>query len=1200
MGAVTVPIARALVLEFCRHYPVAAQLAYYIRETVEELYGEERAKGMEAMRGGYITGPGMHPGRCDIPCGKAPSADDFVATLRHEVIGHFGLNTFTSDDKRALLDGISAARDEQFMRGLWAIIDQHYAEQPESIKAEEVFALYCEGIEPTQHINRADVHERGEQSFRETCINRTRPMQIDDLERITHMVAHGMHDRTRTQRNFPEKYQQFQQERKMEPKKPFYETVAEGLIEQLKSGTAPWQRPWEPGEPGSHLPMNPTTGKRYKGINAIHLMGQGRTDSRWLTYKQAAAAGAQVRRGEKGTAVQYWKFTEQQAKTDENGRPVLDAKGQQVMEEVKLERPRVFFATVFNAEQIDGLPPIQRKEQTWDAIERAERILQASGAVIHHGENNRAFYRPSTDSIHLPDKGQFPSADNYYATALHELGHWTGHADRLARDLAHPFGSEGYAKEELRAEISSMILGDELGIGHDPGQHAAYVGSWIKALQEDPLEIFRAAAEAEKIQEYVLAFEQKQVQEQGQAQQHTTEASMQQPIQRPALAPADAHIVDALRAARALHSAGDQAGIIDVSEADPAGAVIAMPGDWTGRLQIKGVIDRDGVVQWAEDAGVEPEFYGVYAHRADNTFEWLADYVTQQHAEVLADRLAVIDAYAIDNEYEQAVAFARIHEERVRRDPNSTDDAKIEAKEFRKNAEIEAARNDPRARALEEAGAQDMESSLGQIEGRAQGQSFPKTYINVTFKEKNEAKALGARWDGQERSWYVPAGVDPAPFAKWAQGAATTAADGSQAVAPTQSPTQERKPPQGREYLAVPYGERQAAKAAGAEWDKIAKSWYVGPQADAAALERWRPQNVRAQQDPAMTPEQEFADALRSMGAAVNGEHPIMDKKKHRIAAENDKKGEKSIFYVGYLDGHPAGYIKNNRTGLEMKWKSKGYFLDPEQKAAMQAEAAVKLAARAEETAKQQERAAQRVGKQLAELVPIVAPTPYLEAKGIAPQTGVYTDREGQKTYVPAIDAEGKQWTMQYIQEDGTKRFAKESRKEGCFHPIGGLDAIAAAPAIVIGEGYATAAQVSQALGYGTVAAFDSGNLEAVAKSLHEKFPDKPIVIAGDDDQAVKNNPGKTKAKEAAHAVGGTAFFPIFAPGEQAGNPKGFTDFNDLAQKSTLGVDGLERQVQAAVGKAIEKHQARAEQQNQQQEQQRERTNERRPRAARM
>jgi putative DNA primase/helicase len=340
-------------------------------------------------------------------------------------------------------------------------------------------------------------------------------MGAGDLHNIVCMVAQGLHDRSRTQPTFPQINELFRKDQAMELKKPFHEVVAEKLIEQLKAGVAPWQRPWEPGEPGGFLPVNPTTGKRYKGINAIHLMSQGRTDNRWMTYKQAAAAGAQVRKGEKGTSVQYWKFSEEQEKRDEHGKPILDGDGKPVKQTVMLERPRVFFATVFSAEQIEGLPLIERKEQAWDAVERAEHILKASGAVIHHGENNRAFYRPATDSIHLPDRGQFETADNYYATALHELGHWTGHESRLDRDLVHPFGSEGYAKEELRAEIASMIVGDELGIGHDPGQHVAYVGSWIKALEDDPLEIFRAAAEAEKIKDYVMAFEQKQVQDQG-------------------------------------------------------------------------------------------------------------------------------------------------------------------------------------------------------------------------------------------------------------------------------------------------------------------------------------------------------------------------------------------------------------------------------------------------------------------------------------------------------------------------------------------------------------------------------------------------------------------------------------------------------------------------------------------------------------
>ena len=287
--------------------------------------------------------------------------------------------------------------------------------------------------------------------------------------------------------------------------KTYAEKVAETLIAALEAGTAPWQKPWAPGA-ADFMPYNPTTGKRYRGINALMLMASGQSDQRWLTYKQAQAEGAQVRKGEHGTPIQYWQFTAQEQRRDEDGRLVIDpSTNKPFVDEVRLERPRVFFATVFNAAQIDGMPPIQPAQApSWNPVERAEAILAASGADIRHVEGNRAFYSPARDFIQLPNRGQFDDASKYYATALHELGHWTGHPDRLNRDLAHPFGSEGYAREELRAEIASLIVGNETGIGHDPSQHAAYVASWIKVLREDPLEIFRAAADAEKVSTFLI------------------------------------------------------------------------------------------------------------------------------------------------------------------------------------------------------------------------------------------------------------------------------------------------------------------------------------------------------------------------------------------------------------------------------------------------------------------------------------------------------------------------------------------------------------------------------------------------------------------------------------------------------------------------------------------------------------------------
>ena len=1330
--AITKAEAEGVARLFLRDYPGALELAYKFRDNTAQLYGPRAVEVPQDMKGGYVpkettaANGRTYRGRVDVPLDNVQDARDLLITLRHEVLGHYGANTFAPAEKRALLDGVIAGREEPTLKPLWDDINERYAGTSLDMRAEEVIALQSEGIAPRHHVGNDQVQQRGQQSFKETSIARVRPMGADDLHNIVCMVAQGLHDRTRTQQTFPEINELFRRDNTMEPKKPFHEVVAEKLIEQLKAGTAPWQKPWQPGEPNSLMPMNPTTGKRYKGINAIHLMAQGRDDSRWMTYKQAGAAGAQVRKGEKGTPVQYWKFSEEQDKLDDQGRPIRDANGEKVKQTVQLERPRVFFATVFNAEQIDGLPPQQIKpkaEQQWDAVERAEHILQASGARISHSAGDRAFYRPSTDSITLPEKSQFESADRYYATALHELGHWTGHPSRLDRDLAHPFGSEGYAKEELRAEISSMIVGDELGIGHDPEQHAAYVGSWIKALQDDPLEIFRASSDAEKIHDYVLAFEQKQVQEQQAdlrqphemtlaefAAQATTEKlenhgrqwnvtlgdrySSFSDAENPEAAIADVHrgtvnnalylntpgaaeigtkptfppaavlaeypdlvaqfpearaqqeegtnmqtpinidslpgrLVDRLAdngimsrpdaevtsALRDLHTGTDATRAIDsqaLDEASQQAFGFTLPADWSGLVQVQGnVMEGEGdqqSVTAAASLGVEPEFYGVYARREDGTHQWLADFDSEQQADELTQRLAAVDAHAEVNDLERAAKLARVHEERVRRDPNSTDEDISAAKEARKDAEATAMLNDA-----------DLQRRIAELErdqqAQAQGaaaepeqQKPEREYINVPFKEKDEAKGLGARWDRQQQSWYVPAGVDAAPFAKWAQGAAAAATEARSEAAAPQAQPEGQKAAQGRTYLAVPYAERGEAKAAGALWDKAAKSWYAGPRADLAKLERWNPENVSTQQGPAMTPREEFAEAMKAAGLQVGtvkgaaGDHPIMDGKKHRVPVEGGKAGALDGFYVGHLDGHPAGRIINNKTGTDVTWKSKGYALSDEEKAKLQAEAATKLAERSAEIEKQQEATAQRVGRQMDGLTAIEQPTPYLEAKGIKPQAGALTDKDGQKTYIPAFDVDGKQWTMQYIQEDGTKRFAKDSKKEGCFHPVGGMDALAAAPALVISEGYATAASNAEALGFATVAAFDSGNLPHVARALHEKYPDKPIIIAGDDDKQQEiergHNPGRAKAEEAAQAVGGKAIFPIFAPGEQAGDPKGFTDFNDLANKSELGREGVKRQVTTSVGKVLIDVGQEQKAQKLEQEQKREQKQEQRPKRA--
>jgi hypothetical protein len=173
--------------------------------------------------------------------------------------------------------------------------------------------------------------------------------------------------------------------------------------------------------------------------------------------------------------------------------------------------PKAHVYTVFNASQVDGVPPHEPKQKsTFDAVHAGEQILHHSGAQIIHDQLDRAYYSRSQDSIHLPTKSAFKDAAGYYGTALHELAHWSGHPSRLDRKTlaeAYRFGDVNYAKEELRAELASVFLAAERGIPHNPEQHAAYVEHWIKALKEDKNEIFRAAHDASKAADFLLGLE---------------------------------------------------------------------------------------------------------------------------------------------------------------------------------------------------------------------------------------------------------------------------------------------------------------------------------------------------------------------------------------------------------------------------------------------------------------------------------------------------------------------------------------------------------------------------------------------------------------------------------------------------------------------------------------------------------------------
>ncbi len=205
-------------------------------------------------------------------------------------------------------------------------------------------------------------------------------------------------------------------------------------------------------------------------------------------------------------------WRQQRTARDDNGNPVLDDEGRKKLEWVQRDRPIVKLHYVFNVEQTEGLKlrSLAEAAPEWEGHERAEALIRSSGVRVDHVAGDRAYYSLKDDRVVLPDRSQFESQSADTHMALHELGHATGHPDRLNRPtlVKHGgFGSEAYAREELRAEIAAMMTGEQLGVGHEPRHGAAYVSSWIKALENDPKEIRAAAVDAQRISDWLLARE---------------------------------------------------------------------------------------------------------------------------------------------------------------------------------------------------------------------------------------------------------------------------------------------------------------------------------------------------------------------------------------------------------------------------------------------------------------------------------------------------------------------------------------------------------------------------------------------------------------------------------------------------------------------------------------------------------------------
>jgi antirestriction protein ArdC len=290
-------------------------------------------------------------------------------------------------------------------------------------------------------------------------------------------------------------------------KQDVYTRVTDTILAALEQGARPWMKPWDAAHAAGPVsrPLR-HNGTPYKGVNVLMLwlaaMERGYSAPIWMTYDQAKELGGYVRKNEHSSLVVYAN-TFKKTETD-------TATGEDMEVEIPFMKPY----SVFNVEQIDGLPAHYYAKNTLPALDAAQRqarldaFFAATGASIRHG-GNRAFYTIGEDYIQMPPFETFHSPESYYATLAHEETHWTRHPSRLDRDLGRKkWGDAGYAMEELVAEIGSAFLCAELGITPEIREdHAAYIASWLKVLEEDKRAIFTAASHAQKAADFLLSLQ---------------------------------------------------------------------------------------------------------------------------------------------------------------------------------------------------------------------------------------------------------------------------------------------------------------------------------------------------------------------------------------------------------------------------------------------------------------------------------------------------------------------------------------------------------------------------------------------------------------------------------------------------------------------------------------------------------------------
>ncbi len=836
-----------------------------------------------------------------------------------------------------------------------------------------------------------------------------------------------------------------------QPKKDlFHVALSKQIAEQIMRGTASFLTAH--GNERIDLPYNPVTGKNYTAANNMVLSAKGYADSRWLTYDQAAEQGYQVKKGEKATEIAYYHYVDYNTKE-------------------KLDKPKIQTVKLFNAEQLTGIEKMPgRMSSKEEALAKVQSIFENSQVKIVNNQKNKDFYLFRDDTIYMRSKDAYKGDLAYSSAVLHQFCLWAACGENRLNYGTVPFGTEAFARQKLRAEIATYMLCKEIGLPFEP-EGEQFAVQWSQIIEKHPFEILNAAKDAEKIKGFVMEFDK------------------------------------TLEKAQELEEAITQEQTVANEQ-----------------------------TQQAEHAPTEQ---------------------IQQQAEQTQAPEQQEKQQAPKKEWKEMIKLSVPYDEK--------DEAKKLGAKWSAKQETWYV--------LDGTDLQPFYNWLPK-EKKVELIMASRDYLNVPREEKDEAKALGAKWDRFQKSWYVEKGTDLEPFAKWTgqtpkeeQAVSQTAeqpkqeqtAEQTQEHTEKQEVTAAPKLAEDKTFLAVPFDEKNAAKKLGAKWDKDNKSWYVEKGADLNQFKDWLVDEntiIPAKQE-AVSPEIEFAEHCRANGLDVDA--PIMDGQIHRVPLIG-KPGGKDGAYCAYLDGVLAGWSQNYVTGEKSKFISSGMQLTEEEKAKQRAEHAQKLQEREAKRQIGYDNAAKRAEKIYTEAKEVTAQNihsedSYLGKKGVLPHVAKQNDY-GQLV-IPLHNIEGEIRGVQFINQDGSKHFLTGIEKKGNFTLLS--DDVKNATKVLVCEGFATGASLHEATKLPVAVAFDAGNIESVSKALAEKYKGIEITICADNDQYRDNNVGLEKAKNAALAVGAKLAVPQFSKEEQA---QKLTDFNDLHKAE--GLEAVSKQVSQA------------------------------------